>query len=70
MLNVITVGKCIRDSRKAQGLIQEQLSALCGVGIRFIREVKQGKETCQFGKVLLLINMLGLDLIIAKRKEL
>lgn len=61
------LGLLIRKTRKAQGLSQEQLSATCGVGVRFIREVEQGKETCQMGKVLQVLQMLGFDIFTLKR---
>ncbi len=64
-----TIGKLIRDIRRDQKLTQEQLASVCGVGIRFLREVEQGKATCQFGKVFQIIKMLGLDMIIKKRGE-
>jgi len=37
--------------RKRVGLTQEQLSARAGVGLRFIREMEQGKQTLQMDKV-------------------
>ncbi|MFI4957324.1 MAG: helix-turn-helix transcriptional regulator [Gammaproteobacteria bacterium] len=57
--NTIALGQWIRDLRKSQGLTQEELSATSGVGIRFIRELEQGKESCHLGKVLTVIQMLG-----------
>lgn len=55
------LGLTIRQARKAQGLTQEELSAACGIGVRFIRELEQGKETCQIGKVLIVLQMLGFN---------
>lgn len=63
------IGALIRQARNEQGLTQEQLSATCGVGVRFIRELEQGKQTCQIGKVLIVLQMLGLDVYFAKRSE-
>jgi len=59
----------IKKSRKDQKLTQTQLAIVCGVGLRFILDVEKGKSTCQIGKVLHLIRMLGLDLVIRKRGE-
>lgn len=59
-----TLGSLIRSTRKSQGLTQEQLAAASGVGIRFIRELEQGKESCQIEKVLRIIRMLGLKVFI------
>ena len=56
------IGQKIRAVRKAQGLTQEQLAAMCGVGVRFLREVEKGKEAAQIGKVLHVLKMLGLEI--------
>ena len=54
------IGEIIKKSRKQQGLTQPQLAMACGTGVRFIVDVESGKETCQIGKVLNVIQMLGL----------
>ena len=56
------LGKIVRQTRKEQGLTQEQLSAITGVGVRFIRELEQGKESCHIGKALSVVSMLGLSI--------
>ncbi len=55
------LGRLVRGTRKSQKLTQEQLAATTGVGVRFIRELEQGKESCHIGKVLLVLAMLGID---------
>lgn len=65
--SIKTLGNLIRQTRIDQGLTQEQLAASCGFGLRFIREVEQGKETCHIGKVLYVMQMLGIDFIAKKR---
>lgn len=60
--NVPQLGAIIRQTRKAQGLTQEDLAAICGTGTRFIWELESGKETCQLGKALTVLAMLGLKL--------
>mgnify|MGYP006269723295 FL=1 len=57
-----SLGALIRDTRKAQGLTQEQLAGICGVGVRFIRELEHGKESCHIGKAMTVLQMLGLQL--------
>jgi y4mF family transcriptional regulator len=37
----------VRFQRKKRGLTQEELAIKAGVGIRFIRELEQGKTTLQ-----------------------
>lgn len=56
------LGKYIREKRKEQNLTQHQLAAVSGTGVRFIVELEQGKETCHVGKVLHVLEMLGITL--------
>ena len=56
------LGEMIKQTRKDQGLTQEQLAATTGVGVRFIRELEQGKESCHIGKALTVVAMLGIDI--------
>lgn len=49
-------------SAKEQKLTQPQLAGLCNVGVRFIVDLESGKETCQIGKVLYVLDMLGIKL--------
>jgi y4mF family transcriptional regulator len=56
------LGETIKKARKEQGLTQEQLAATTGVGVRFIRELEQGKESCHIGKTLAVAAMLGIDI--------
>lgn len=65
--DIKSLGKLIRKERKSQGLTQEQLAAATGVGIRFIRELEQGKESCYIGKALHVIQMLGINIFAVKR---
>ncbi len=61
MNKVEHLGHLVRKTRKSHQLTQEQLAATTGVGVRFIRELEQGKESCHIGKVLLVLAMLGID---------
>lgn len=54
------LGARVRETRKSQGLTQEQLAATSGVGIRFVRELEQGKVSCHIGKVFNVLAMLGI----------
>lgn len=58
-MNVSTIGTVICQERKKQGLTQEQLAAISGVGRRFVGELEAGKPTCQIGKVLKVLDTLG-----------
>ncbi|RLD26676.1 MAG: transcriptional regulator [Bacteroidetes bacterium] len=55
-----SLGKAIRDHRKSMGLSQLDAAGLCGVGERFLSELERGKTTAELGKVLQVLNRLGL----------
>lgn len=58
----------IKYQRNKMGLTQEELAIKAGVGIRFIREMEQGKETLQLDKVEQVLNLFGYQLIPGKQQ--
>ena len=56
------IGKTIRVTRKQQGLRQDELAAAANVGVRFLIELEGGKETAQIGKVLSVLQALGIEM--------
>lgn len=56
------IGELLRKKRRAQHLTQGKVAEYCGVSVKFISEVERGKETAEIGKVLYLLNTLGIDL--------
>ena len=62
------LGEIVKKARKAQGLTQPQLAMACGTGVRFIVDLEAGKETCQIGKALNVMQMLGLGVEIRDPK--
>jgi y4mF family transcriptional regulator len=52
----------IKYQRKKLKLTQEELAAKAGLGIRFIRELEQGKETMQLDKVNQVLALFGFSL--------
>lgn len=67
-MDIQNISNIIRQTRQEQGLTQEQLAALSGVGRRFVVELEAGKPTCHFGKALDVINTLGIDIILTPRR--
>lgn len=61
------LGALIQRSRKAMGLTQDGLAALSGVSHKFLNEIEQGKKTAQIGKVMRVVEMLGIDLVARPR---
>ena len=45
MFNMSTIGDYIKEERKKAGLTQEDFAIRSGLGLRFVRELEQGKET-------------------------
>ncbi|MFY7871715.1 MAG: type II toxin-antitoxin system Y4mF family antitoxin [Limnohabitans sp.] len=56
------LGRLIRDQRKRQGLRQTDLAAIIGASHVFVGDVEKGKPSVQLGRVLRLLDELGLEL--------
>ena len=52
----------VRYNRKKLNLKQEDLAKRAGVGLRFIRELEQGKDTLRMDKVNLVLELFGQQL--------
>jgi len=63
-ITVKQLGEMVRKARKSQGLTQTELAGVGNVGLRFIVDLEKGKETAQIGKVLHILNSLGLSLTV------
>lgn len=46
-----TIAAFIKQKRKEMGLTQEEFAIRSGLGLRFVRELEQGKETVRMDKV-------------------
>lgn len=62
------LGMLIRQERKKQRLTQEQLAGVIGVGVRFLRELEAGKESCQIGRAMQVLAGLGLVVSVGRRQ--
>ena len=56
------IGVAIRARRKQLKVTQKDLAMTCGTGLRFIIDLEKGKPTCQIGKILQVLQALGLKL--------
>ena len=52
----------VRVSRREAGLSQEDLARHAGVGLRFVRELEQGKTTLRLDKVQQVLQFFGQEL--------
>jgi HTH-type transcriptional regulator/antitoxin HipB len=56
------IGKLVHETRKALGVTQKALALTSGTGLRFIIELERGKATAEIGKVLTILQTLGIQL--------
>ncbi len=52
----------VKDMRKQYNLTQVELSEKSGIGLRFIRELEQGKESLKLDKVNQLLRLFGSEI--------
>lgn len=57
-----TLGEAIRQQRRHLKVTQKDLAMASGSGLRFIVDLEKGKPTCQLGKALEIVRVLGMKL--------
>lgn len=57
------IAKFIKEKRKEFGLTQEEFAIRSGLGLRFVRELEQGKETVRMDKVNQALQMFGMEAV-------
>ena len=53
------IASFVKEKRKKLNFTQIELAEKAGVGLRFIRELEQGKETLQLNKVNQVLQLFG-----------
>lgn len=68
----MNLSEYIKEQRKQYQLTQEQLAERSGVGLRFVREMEQGKATLRMDKVNQVLALFGAELgpVQSERSEL
>lgn len=64
-----TIGEFIKQNRKQLGLTQKEFAIRSGLGLRFVRELEQGKETVRLDKVNQALAMFGMKAIPGRIKN-
>lgn len=67
IINTEGIGKVIRERRKKLGYTQGFIADFTGLSVSFISDVERGKSTAEIGKIIMLMNTLGLDIIVESR---
>ena len=68
--SMTNLAKFIKAKRKEFGLTQVDLSQKSGVGLRFVREMEQGKETLRLDKVNQVLALFGAEMAPMKLSEI
>lgn len=53
------IGSFLKTQRRAAGLSQREFALRSGLGLRFVRDLEQGKETVRLDKVNQALHMFG-----------
>lgn len=66
-MDIEHLGRAVRKRRKAQALRQAEVASIAGVGVRFISDLENGKHSLELGRVIRVLETLGLELDIRQR---
>ena len=59
----------VKMLRKQYNLTQEELSLKSGVGLRFVRDLEQGKETLRLDKVNQLLDFFNYEMVASQKNS-
>ena len=63
------IAEFVKTKRKAAGLTQEQFAMRSGLGLRFVRELEQGKTTVRMDKVNVALAMFGMEAVPGRKED-
>ena len=63
------IAEFIKINRKAAGLTQEECAMRSGLGLRFVRELEQGKETVRMDKVNVALSMFDMEAVPGRKED-
>ena len=61
------IAEFIKQKRKEMGLTQKEFAIRCGLGLGFVRELEQGKETVRMDKVNQALSMFDMEAVPGKK---
>ena len=67
---MINISSQVRSLRKKNGLTQIEFAKRAGVGLRFLRELENGKVTIRMDKLLQVLDFLGYHLELKRNEPL
>ena len=63
------IGKYKKEQRKLLGLTKVEFAMRSGLGLRFVRELEQGKETVRLDKVNQALSMFGMEAVPGRMEQ-
>ena len=63
------IAEFIKQKRKEYGLTQEEFAMRSGLGLRFVRELEQGKATVRMDKVNQALAMFGMEAVPGRKEN-
>lgn len=63
------IAEFIKNNRKSAGLTQEEFALRSGLGLRFVRELEQGKETVRMDKVNIALSMFDMEAVPGRKEK-
>lgn len=63
------IAEFVKKSRRASGLTQEEFAIRSGLGLRFVRDLEQGKETVRMDKVNVALAMFDMEAVPGRKDE-
>lgn len=62
-MSMNVIASFIKENRKKLGLTQEEFAMRAGLGVRFVRDLEQGKKTLRLDKVNQALAMFGMEAV-------
>lgn len=62
-MNKLSLSATVKMLRKQYNITQEELSLKSGVGLRFVRDLEQGKKSLQLDKVNQLLDFFNYEMV-------
>ncbi len=62
------IASFIKEKRKSLGLTQTDLAEKAGVGLRFVRDMEQGKPTLRLDKVNQVLDLFGSEMGVIRKE--
>ena len=63
------IARIVKENRKKTGLTQEEFAIRSGLGLRFVRELEQGKETLRMDKVNAALAMFDMETVPGRKDD-